>query len=343
MTDIQWAELLAVLRCEKRKNLPTGFIVDSPWLPKWYGVEIGDYFWNEQVWFDANKKAVETFPETMFFPGFWAEFGMCTEPSAFGSKCSFPANELPYAERIINDVSQINDLKEPNPSTDGFLPLTLSRMKWARPRMEGMGHKIRFSVSRGPLNVASFLMGTTEFLMAMKTDPDLTHNLLRKITSFLKNWHALQAQTFDSIDGMFVLDDIVGFIGEDDFKEFAMPYLKDIYSPAVSVKLFHNDAPCEQSVRHYPEIGINLYNPGIQTSVNMIKELTSGKMTILGNIPPRDVLAGGTPDDVRKAVQSLVSETTDKSRWILSCGGGVPPGVTTENMRAFLDSANLKG
>lgn len=209
--------------------------------------------------------------------------------------------------------------------------------------MERIGHSIRFSVSRGPLNIASFLMGTTEFLMAMKTDPDLTHNLLKKITSFLKNWHALQAQTFDSIDGIFMLDDIVGFIGEDDFKEFAMPYLKDIYSPVVGVKLFHNDAPCEQSVRHYPEIGINLYNPGIQTSVNRIKELTSGGLAILGNIPPRDVLAQGTPDDVKKAVNSLVSETTDKTRWILSCGGGVPPGVTTENMRAFLDSANFKG
>ena len=68
----------------------------------------------------------------------------------------------------------------------------LNRLKSVRPRLEDMGHKIRFSVSRGPLNVATFLMGTTEFLMALKTDPDKAHKLLRIITQFLKKWHELQ-------------------------------------------------------------------------------------------------------------------------------------------------------
>jgi len=27
----------------------------------------------------------------MFLPGFWSEYGMCTEPSAFGARCSFPS------------------------------------------------------------------------------------------------------------------------------------------------------------------------------------------------------------------------------------------------------------
>ena len=31
----------------------------------------------------------------------------------------------------------------------------------------------------------------------------------------------------------------------------------------VAVKFFHNDAECAKSIGYYPEIGINLYNPGI--------------------------------------------------------------------------------
>ena len=339
MTDNQWDELVAVLNGAPRTRPTIGFIIDSPWLPNWFGIDILDYFTNQDLWFEANRKAIETFPEVTFLPGFWSEFGMCTEPSAFGAKCVFHQNEFPFAEKVIRDVAQVDDLVEPNPATDGLLPFMLNRLKSARPRLEDMGHKIRFSVSRGPLNIATFLMGTTEFLMALKTDPDRAHNLLRVITSFLKKWHALQRETFPSIDGMFLLDDIVGFIGGEDFREFGLPYFKEIYADGGTVKFFHNDAQCAKSIAWYPEIGINLYNPGIFNPLAELRQMSANRLTILGNIPPRDVLAKGSPADVRAAVQKLLSETPDRSKLILSCAGGMPPGVSTENIEAFIGAA----
>jgi uroporphyrinogen decarboxylase len=339
MTDNQWNELLAVINDAPRNRPPIGFIIDSPWLPNWFGIDILDYFTNEALWFEANRKAIETFPEVTFLPGFWSEFGMCTEPSAFGAKCVFHKNEFPFAEKTIRDVAQIDDLAEPDPATDGLLPFMLNRLKSVRPRLEALGHRIRFSVSRGPLNVATFLMGTTEFLMALKTDPDKAHKLLRTITQFLKKWHALQRQTFPSIDGLFLLDDIVGFIGEADFKEFGLPYFKELYAADVAVKFFHNDAECAKSIACYPEIGINLYNPGIFNSLAELRQMSANRLAILGNIPPRDVLAKGSSGDVTAAVKQLLAETPDRARLILSCAGGVPPGVSTENLKAFIAAA----
>jgi uroporphyrinogen-III decarboxylase len=340
MTDSQWNELLAVINGAPSARPPICFIIDSPWLPNWFGIDILDYFTNEALWFDANRKAIETFPEVIFLPGFWSEFGMCTEPSAFGAKCVFPQNEFPFAEKTIRDVAQIDDLTEPDPATDGLLPFMLNRLRSVRPRLEALDHKIRFSVSRGPLNVATFLMGTTEFLMALKTDPDKAHKLLRTITQFLIKWHALQRQTFPSIDGIFMLDDIVGFIGEQDFIEFGLPYLKELYAANVAVKFFHNDAECAKSISYYPEIGINLYNPGIFNTLAELRQMSANRLTILGNIPPRDVLAKGSPADVAAAVQKLLAETPDRSKLILSCAGGMPPGVSTANLRAFIEAAN---
>lgn len=341
MTDLQWKNLLAVLHGEILDPLPIGFIIDCPWLPGWTGREIAEYLSSENAWFDANRRAIETFPDVWFLPGFWSEFGMCTEPSAFGCKCRFPRNEFPFAEAIIKDVEQIAGIQVPDVLADGLLPFMLNRLRWAQPRIEEMGHKIRFSVSRGPLNVATFLMGTTEFLCAIKTDPEPAHQLLRVVTDYLKQWHALQRETFPSIDGIMMLDDIVGFMGEADFVEFGLPYLRELYDVNVAVKFFHNDAPCAQSIRHYPEIGINLYNPGVQTSLTEMRQLCGNKLTILGNIPPRDVLAQGKPDDVRNAVKQLLREAQDRSRLILSCGGGIPPGVSTENLKAFIEAARL--
>ncbi len=339
MTDKQWNDLLAVLRGEVLRPLPVGFIIDCPWVPGWCGMEIADYLTSDARWFESNRKAIETFPDVWFLPGFWSEFGMCTEPSAFGSRCVFPRNEFPFADKIISNVEQIAGLKTPDPRTDGLLPFMLSRLRWARPQIEDLGHKIRFSVSRGPLNVASFLMGMTDFLVALKTDPEPSHKLLRIVTDFLKQWHALQRETIPTIDGILLLDDVVGFMGEKDFVEFGLPYLRELYDVNVSVKFFHNDAPCAKSIKYYPEAGINFYNPGIQTSLTEMRQLSGNKLTILGNIPPRDVLAQGTPGDVRAAVKKLLAEASDPARLVLSCGGGVPPAVTSQNLQAYIDAA----
>jgi len=342
MTDKQWNDLLKIVNGEKRESLPIGFIIDCPWLPKWYGINILDYFSNDELWLKANLKAIETFPDVTFLPGFWSEYGMCTEPSAFGAKCIFWKNEFPFAEKILNSPEDIHKLKLPNPETDGLLPFMLNRMMKAQPAIEITGHKIRFSVSRGPLNIASFLMGTTELMTTMMMDPEAVHKLLRIITDFLKAWHKLQWNTIPSIEGIMMLDDIVGFVGEEEFKEFGYPYLKELYDMKASVKLFHNDADCTMSIKYYPELGINLYNPGTHMTMNDMLDVTDHKMTILGNIPPRDVLAAGTPHQVKKAVKDLVKETTDHSRLMLSCGGGMPPGVSTENIRAFIEAAKAK-
>jgi uroporphyrinogen-III decarboxylase len=340
MTDPQWSQLLAVLRGELPAAAPVGFIIDSPWLPNWCGHTITDYLASETLWFEDNRRAIETFPEVWFLPGFWSEYGMCSEPSAFGARCRFPANEFPHAEKVITDLAQINALPVPDPATDGLLPFILARLRWAQPRLEAIGHKIRFSVSRGPLNVASFLMGTTEFLMALKTDPGPMHRLLRLITDFLKRWHALQRHTFPTIDGLLLLDDLVGFMGEKDFVEFGLPYLRELFAVEVSVKFFHNDAPCAASLPYYANVGINLYNPGVQTSLGDLRQLSAGRLTLLGNIPPRDILARGSADDVRAAVRQLLEQTPDRSRLILSCAGGMPPGARTENIRAFCQTAH---
>jgi uroporphyrinogen-III decarboxylase len=342
MTDKQWDALLSAVRGKTLDPPLAGFIIDSPWLPNWAGMDILDYFASDELWFEANRKAIEAFPEAVFLPGFWSEFGMCTEPSAFGARCVFPANEFPFADKVVTDAAAIASIREPNPATDGLLPFVLRRLVRSRPRIEAIGHKIRFSVSRGPLNIATFLMGTTEFLTAMRMTPDETQAMLRTITSFLVRWHALQREAVPTIDGMLVLDDIVGFMGEDDFKEFGLPHLTRLFSADVSVKFFHNDAECESSAKYYPGIGINLYNPGIQTPYARLKELTANRIAILGNVPPRDVLAAGSPDDVSAAVRKLLAEAGGTGRLVLSCAGGMPPGVATENIRAFLETAGAR-
>ena len=234
--------------------------------------------------------------------------------------------------------ADVERLEKPDPRKYGLLPFVIKRLKHLQPEIEGAGYKIRFAVARGPLNIASFLMGTTEFMEALKTDPELMHQLLTIVTDFLVDWIAVQREAFPSIDGIFLLDDIVGFISRRDFENFGLPYIRRIYDTDVTIKFFHNDAPAKASAPMLEQIGINLFNFGIQHTLTEMKAWTNNRITLMGNIPPRDVLAEGTPADVRHAVAEMLGALEDKSRIIVSCGGGMPPKVPTENIEALISA-----
>lgn len=340
MTNEQWEKLLAVLDGDAVDPLPVGFIIDSPWLPGWAGQTVLDYYSSDRKWLDANLKAIRTFPDILFLPGFWSEYGMCTEPSAFGTRCRWEENALPYADKIIRSIDDIARIEKPNPRTDGLLPFVLRRLKLLQPQIEEAGHCIRFAVARGPLNIATFLMGTTEFLMALRTDPEPIAKLLTRITDFSVDWLRLQKECFPSIGGIFILDDIVGFLGDADFRQSALPYLKRVFGCLdVPARFFHNDAQGLVCAPYLAEIGVNLFNFAFEHSLGEMRQRAGDSVTLLGNIPPRDVLAQGTPEDVTASVKAALDSLADRRRVILSCGGGMPPDVPTENIQALLYAA----
>ena len=84
---------------------------------------------------------------------------------------------------------------------------------------------------------------------------------------------------------------------------------------------------------------LTCFNPAFEHSIAELKKLTDNKVTILGNIPPRDVLASGTPEDVSQAVRNSVEGLDDLSRLVLSCGGGMAPNTSNENINAFVGAA----
>jgi uroporphyrinogen-III decarboxylase len=341
MTEAQWNALLRVIRGELLDPLPVGLIIDSPWLPGWAGVSMLDYFADDQVWFEANRKAANRFPKIMLLPGFWSEYGMCTEPSAFGAKCVWPQDTFPHPRTVLHEIAEIDRLKKPNCATDGLLPFVLRRLERSRPAIEAAGHRIRFATARGPLNIASYLLGQTEFLVGLKTDPDEIHRLLATVTEFLIEWIGLQADTFDSIDGIFLLDDLIGFLGDADFQQFALPYLKQIYeSRKVAVRFLHNDAAGMITARHLAAMGVNLFNFSFNHSLEQMRNAAGPSVVLLGNIPPRDVLAAGSAEDVRRGVAEMLATVADRRGIIVSCGGGAPPDAPSENLDAMVAAAN---
>lgn len=339
MRNSHWNDLVSLVDGGKLRYQPSGFIIDSPWIPGWYGISTVDYYSSDAHWMNSNLKAVNTFPDVWFLPSFWSEYGMCTEPSAFGSRMIFLESSLPHAERILTGIEGADSLAQPNVKTDGLLPFMISRLKNNQAAINEADHQIRFAIARGPLNIASFLMGTTEFMMALAMDPEGSHRLLNKISDFVCDWISWQKECFPSIDGVLILDDIIGFVGEYEFDEFVLPYFKRIFSATnAKVRFLHNDAEGLITARNLSRMGVNMFNFSFNHSMREIRDLTGPDVVLVGNIPGRDVLAAGTPAQVDEAVKKAFGEITDKSRIIWSAGGGMPQDVSNENIIAFTEA-----
>ena len=347
MKDSQWNTILAAAQCQELDAIPTGLIVDSPWIPGYCNVSTIDYYSDPAVWMDCYKKIKSDFPELIFLPDYWVEMGMAAEPSSFGCKPLFYHNQPVMIRHLIEDADEIEKLLEleiPDPQKDGLMPLAINYYKNLQKKLAGTDEKIRIAASRGPLNIATFLMSVPEFLMAIKDYDEEAHRLLDMTTELVIRWLKAQIAVLPDVEGILVLDDICGFLSKDDYLEFAQPYLKRIYdSFSVPVKMFHNDNFGNQytTFPYIADLGINIFNFSYQADIRIARKELGDKVCILGNIAPLDILTRSDPETIKAETLRLLNEYDSAKGIIFSAGGGASPGMPEENCRAMLDAVRM--
>jgi uroporphyrinogen-III decarboxylase len=337
MRQEQWDLLRRCVAGEPLAAPPVALIIDSPWLPGYRGVSTLDYLTVPEIWLDTNLAVEREFPDVIFVPGFWCEMGMGAEPSAFGCKVSFHHDRTPGVHALAPDIQDLKGLAPPDPHRDGLLPVILNYYRLLRPRVEDAGHVIKIVAARGPLVLATHLLGVSEFLLAMKTDPAATHQLLRTTTTLVRTWLEAQVEAVGSVEGILVLDDLVGFVSLPDYREFAHPYLQQIFQAfPEAMKFFHNDTNNPASFGCYAELGIHVLNFTHLQPLDKVRELVGPTVCLMGNVPPLDVLARGTPEAVEQSVAQCRRAHPSTQGWLLSAGGGTSPGTPGENIHALV-------
>ena len=343
MTDREWKQILDVTCGSVPEKIPAGLIVDSPWIPGYCGVNTIDYYSDAETWLRCQEKIRADFPGLLFLPGDWVEFGMASEPSSFGCGVHFYPNQTVGIEHLItsaDDIELLDDLRVPDPQRDGLMPLALSKLRLLRQPLATKGRKIRTVASRGPLNIAGFLMTIPEFCVAVKTDPERVHKLLDKTTELVIRWLEAQSEAVGGAEGILVLDDICGFFSEEAYLEFAHPRLKRIFEHFnVPVKMFHNDNFGNRytTFPYIRDLGVNLFNYSYQADIAETLRLLGPEVAVLGSLPPLDLLTRGTPAEIRKETTALLRRIPNGARFILSVGGGASPGMPGENLTAMLE------
>lgn len=342
MKPEQWQRFKRAAKREAAGDVPLALLVDSPWIPGFLGVNHLDYYLDEEVWFEGNRRIVEEFPEILFIPSWWPEFGMATEPSAFGCKIRFWPDRTPDIAPCLKSIDDAEGLAVANPASDGLMPLALRQWTMRKRRILDAGYTIPFAAARGPVCLASFLRGITGLMLDLVERPGEAHRLLEVATQTVIRWLKAQCEAIgDSVEGILVLDDVPGLLSRRLYMEFAHPYLKWIFDafPAEWVKVYHNDANIKPFAAELPGLGIDVLNWSHRFPVADAFAATQGKLCLMGNVAPLELAANGSPEEVRAAALDVLARAEDRPL-MLSVGGGTSPGMPRANVKALIDALN---
>ena len=180
-------------------------------------------------------------------------------------------------------------------------------------------------------------------LMATQLEPDPCHRLFDKTTDLCIAWLRAQLQRLDQPVGVLVLDDLVGMLGPDDAATFALPRLKRIFDafPGL-IHFFHNDTPNEKVFPGLATIGMDVFNFSHETDLARARELLGPDIVLMGNLPPLNLLARGTPEQVRAAARQHLDRLPAVGPLLISPGGGVSPGTSLENLQALAQEVQAR-
>jgi uroporphyrinogen decarboxylase len=336
-----WQDFLVAARGGRPERVPVALIVDSPWLPGFAGLHTLDFFLDTRAWLTTQLELLERFPEVVFLPGFWVEYGMANEPSAFGARVLWHPDQPPGIRSLELPPSEWAGLPRPDPETDGLMPLALRRIE----RLEQGGelpepHRIRIVAARGPLAVAAHVLGMLPFLEATALEPEATATALGIFTDTVIAFLRAQLARLREPLGVLVLDDLPGLLSPVAFDAIALPCLQRVFDAFPGLlRIYHNDTPCPHLLSRLGQLHCEVWNFSHEMDVAAVRHAVGPRLALLGNVAPLDTLVRGTPEQVYAEARACVGKVAEGGGFILSAGGGASPGMPAANLDALVRAA----
>lgn len=330
-----WERFVVVARGGTADRIPIALIVDSPWLPGYVGIDTLDYFLSEDAWLKINRDLLERFPEVAWIPGFWIEYGMAAEPSAFGARVLWHHDRPPSIEAVRGGLAALADIDPPDPDEHGMMPLVLRRYAL----LEQQGIHPKMVAARGPFAIANWVLGATELMLSLTEQPDAITKFLETTTTTIIAFLRAQLDTLREPEGILVLDDLVGMVSPQMFEQFARPLFSRIFDEFDGlIKVFHNDTPCPHLLKPFSTLGFDVFNFSHLTDIATV-QTAMPNIALMGNVPPLKLMAEGTADQVEQFARECISKTQGRGL-ILSAGGGVSPGTPASSIDALVKAVN---
>jgi uroporphyrinogen decarboxylase len=291
---------------------------------------------NSQEHYRAIKKLVEMFEPDAIFP----LMDLAVEANALGRYVIFPRDESATVPKDAFHVSDLDRLREINIVFDsrlmGYVE-TIKLMKIGLPE-----HIVKGGYVIGPYSLAGLLMGADEAAMATVMQPDVLHQVCVFATDIIQQYARLQISAGAEL--ICILEPSAVMLGPDQFREFSAQYIKYIVN---SCRLsgvntvYHTCGNTMHLIQEMVAAGVNglsLDSPDVGVHLDQVAGSIPENVVVLGNINPASTMLFDKPQDISRAVFSLMDIMRPHPGFILSTGCDLPQETPADNIRAFMDA-----
>lgn len=262
-----------------------------------------------------------------------------TLAEAMGTRMYFPEDDAPQVmEPFIKSREDLKKLKPVDPDKDGRLPVYLEAVKRC---VDAIGDEVFIvPVIGAPFTTSAALRGTETFVKEVYTDPDMVHALMRAATDSVKI--CIDAYVKAGAVPVTVEPIATGsMISEKHFREFVLPYLKEVYErihfhglPGV----LHICGKTKRVIKCMAESGADILSVD-DIDLLEAKELVGDRCCLMGNVSPADGLFKGNREIITDMVKEAIGKAADSPKGlVLATGCEVPINTPHENMVAFLEA-----
>ena len=261
---------------------------------------------------------------------------LTVEAEVFGCAINFSENEVPtVSHRLLSSFEEVQHLPVPSLSA-GRVPQYLLANQLTVAAITG---KPVLGGCIGPYSLAGRIFDMTEIMMAIYTEPDTIHLLLKKCTQFLTEY--CRALKTVGVNGVVIAEPAAGLLSDDDCRQYSSLYVKQIVDALqddnFSVFLHNcgNTGQCTQAMLYTGAHGYHFGN-----AMNMMEalEICPPDVLVMGNLDPVGVFRMSTPQQVKQLTKNLLEQTARYRNFVLSSGCDVPPHTSLENVEAFYEA-----
>lgn len=262
-----------------------------------------------------------------------------TLAEAMGTRMYFPEDDAPQVETpFIQTREDLKKLKPVDPEKDGRLPVYLEAVKRC---VDAIGNEVFIvPVIGAPFTTSAALRGTETFIKELYTDPELVHTVMKVATQSVKN--LIDAYVKAGSVPVTVEPVATGsMISEKHFREFVLPYLKEVYAHIHSFSLpgvLHICGKTKRVIQCMAESGADILSID---NIDLLeaKTLVGDKVCLMGNVSPADGMLKGNPEIITNMVKDCLIKASDSPKgFVLATGCEVPIKTPDENMIAFLEA-----
>ncbi|MDR1545939.1 MAG: uroporphyrinogen decarboxylase family protein [Deltaproteobacteria bacterium] len=272
--------------------------------------------------------------------------GLQSIPEALGTVLHFPEFGPPRIDEPgLTDYARLDDLEPADPSLSGRLPLFLEAFEDLRSRI---GEEVNVDLGLGgPFTAAALLVGLDKFMRDTVHDPENVHRVL-KLTAESIGRFIDRAGSLGVSVGLAepIASNLV--VSPKTFRIFAKPYIRQAVERSIkacgrSLGL-HICGKTKKIWADVAETGIAGFSLDNLENLAEAREAIGDQVTLLGNVPPVEVLKEGRPEDVLASVKACLEAAAGSPKgFMLASGCEVALGTPAENILAMMDGARLYG